>query len=163
MASRIFSVKITGQEKIKSNLTYLRRNFPEWVDAANQETAREIRDEARNNIQQLDAFDTGALYDSIEIRTSAKGLSVSVGSTAKYAPFIEFGTSPHFPPLEPIRAWCRRKGIPEEAAYPIARAISERGTPERPFLYPAYLVGMRSHVDRIRKYTMSALGKLLVG
>jgi len=162
MPSRIFSVKVTGQQKIKANVAYLRKAYPEALNAANQETAEEIRDNARNNIKQLDAFDTGELYNSIEIHTSPQRLSVSVGSTAKYAPFIEFGTSPHFPPLEPIRAWCQRKGIPEEAAFAIARAISIRGTPERPFLYPAYLVGARNHIDRIRKNVMTALGRILV-
>jgi hypothetical protein len=32
------------------------------------------------------------------------------------------------PPFEKIEAWCRSKGIPERAAYPIARRIGRIGT-----------------------------------
>ena len=159
--ARVLSAKITGDEKIKANFAYLRANFPEWVGEANEATAAEIRDEARNNVKQIDAFDTGELFNSIDYSVSTKGLSVVVFSNSKHAPFIEFGTAPHFPPLDAIRAWCRRKGIPETAAFPIARAISERGTPERPWLYPAYKVGMRRHVERIRAFVGAELRKLL--
>lgn len=163
MPARTIEVKVTGQDKIKANLAYLRANFPDWLAEANRETADQIRDEAKNNVKQLDAFDTGALFNSIEVGESPQGMRVAVYSTAKHAPFIEFGTAPHFPPIDKIRAWCARKGIPESAAFPIARAISERGTPERPWLYPAYVVGMRGHVGRVRQYVLSALGRVLTG
>jgi HK97 gp10 family phage protein len=158
---KAFSVKVTGADKIKKNVQYLRRNFPEWLSVANLETAYEVRDEAQKNVKRLDAFDTGDLHNSIQVQVSPQGLSVGVGSTAKYAPFVEFGTRPHFPPLEPIREWCRSRGIDVSAAFPIARAISERGTPERPFLYPAYKVGMRNHVTRIKKYVAQGMRGLL--
>ena len=159
--AKTFSVRVTGLDKIKQNVSYLRRNFPEWLSVANLETAYEIRDEAQRNIKRLDAFDTGDLHNSIEVTISPQGLSIGVGATAHYAPYVEFGTRPHFPPLEPIREWCRSRGIPEEAAFPIARAISERGSPERPFLFPAYKVGMRNHVARIRKYVKLGMRDLL--
>ncbi len=161
MASRMFSVQIKGEDKIRRNVQTLRKEFPELLERANIETAEEIRDEARANVKELNAYDTGGLYESIGIRVSPKGLSVTVGATAKQAPYIEFGTAPHFPPLQPIREWCLRKGMSERAAFPIARRIAERGSPERPFLYPAYLVGMRHHINRVRKYL--SLGQMLKG
>lgn len=160
MAARTIQVRVTGQDKLKANITYLRANFPDWLAEANRETADEIRDEARNNVKSIDAFDTGELFNSIESAESPQGLRVSVYSTSKHAPFIEFGTSPHFPPIDKIRAWCVRKGIPVGAAFPIARAISERGTPERPWLYPAYRVGIRRHIDRVRRFVGTGLQKL---
>lgn len=161
MMARVLSVKITGDAKINQNFAYLRANFPDWLNEANEATAIVIRDEAKANVKHIDAYDTGELHDSITYSVSPRGLSVVVYSTAKQAPFIEFGTAPHFPPLAAIRAWCARKGIPVGAAFPIARAISERGTPERPWLYPAYKVGMRGHVDRIRVFVGTELRKLL--
>jgi hypothetical protein len=158
---KAFNVKITGADKIKKNVAYLRREFPEWLSVANLETAYEVRDEAQKNVKRLDAFDTGDLHDSIQVQVSPKGLAVHVISTAKHAPFIEFGTRPHFPPLEPIREWCRSRGIDESAAFPIAKKIAEHGTPERPFLYPAYAVGMRHHVGRIKKYLAQGMRGLL--
>lgn len=159
--ARVLSVKITGDAKIKANFGSLRAQFPDWVNSANVETAVEIRNEARNNVRQIDAYDTHELYESIEFSVSRLGNSVVVYSTAKHAPFIELGTAPHFPPLDKIRAWCGRKGIPESAAFPIARAISERGTPERPWLYPAYKAGMREHIGRMRDFVGTELRKLL--
>jgi hypothetical protein len=157
MTGNGISVKITGLDLIRNNLTAVDPAIIVGIAGANRETADEIANLARNNIKGLNAFDTGGLYESIDIQMSAAGLVFTVGAKAAYAPFVEFGTSPHFPPVEPIREWCRHRGIPEEYAFVIARAISERGTPERPFLYPAFLVGMRNHVDRVRKYVMGTL------
>lgn len=55
------------------------------------------------------------------------------GAAAGYALFVHEGTGPavgqppFMPPVDAIAAWARRHGIPEEAAYPIARAIGQRG------------------------------------
>jgi HK97 gp10 family phage protein len=157
----MFKVRITGADKIKKNVSYLRKNVPELLSVANLETAYEIRDLAQANIKRLDAFDTGGLHDSIKVTVSPQGLSVGVASTSRHAPYVEFGTRPHFPPLEPIRQWCISRGLPASAAFPVARKIAERGTPERPFLYPAFKVGMRHHVANIRKYYKLAMQGLL--
>jgi hypothetical protein len=80
----------------------------------------------------------------------------------KYAPAVEFGTKPHFPPPKALEGWVRRKGISARiarhthggqtgkkkkvgttssedtrAAFIIARAISKKGTQAHPFLQPA--------------------------
>ena len=160
MPRRVIEARVTGQEKIKANLAYLRENFPDWLAEANRETADQIAEEAQNNLKNIDAFDTGELYNSVQVGESPQGLRVTVYSNAKHAAYIEFGTAPHFPPVSKIAAWCARKGIPVSAAFPIARAISERGTPERPWLYPAYQVGIRRHIDRVRRFVGAGLRKL---
>lgn len=159
--ARTIEVQITGQDKIKDNVTWLKQNFPEWLAGANRATAEEIAAVAQRNVKDIDAFDTGALYDSIKIGESPMGNRVVVYSDVKQAVFIEFGTAPHFPPLAAIRAWCGRKGIPESAAYPIARAIAERGTPERPWLYPAYKVGSQGHIARVRAFVIREISARL--
>jgi len=82
---------------------------------------------------------------------------------ADYAPFVLFGTksrglsSPHhplardymretgyvhkpgpgrLPPLDSIAAWCRAKGIPEAAVFPIALQISRVGIAANDFFFP---------------------------
>jgi len=50
-----------------------------------------------------------------------------VGTNVKYASFVEKGTRPHFPPVEPIEEWAQRHGM-KGAGFAIARAISKRGT-----------------------------------
>lgn len=41
--------------------------------------------------------------------------------------------------VEDIEAWCVRKGIDPQAAYPIALSILNRGLAPQPYFWPAYL------------------------
>lgn len=56
-----------------------------------------------------------------------------LGTPAIYGEAVEFGTKPHFPPIEPIQFWVEKKlGIQgkeaKSVAFLIARKISKRGT-----------------------------------
>ena len=56
-----------------------------------------------------------------------------VGSAMPHIIFVELGTKPHFPPLQPLRDWVRMKfGVTEKESYgiafAIARKIAARGT-----------------------------------
>ena len=53
-----------------------------------------------------------------------------VGTDVKYAPFVEFGTAPHWPPLGAMQPWARRHGFPagKQGAFLVARAIARHGT-----------------------------------
>ncbi len=61
------------------------------------------------------------------------------GAASGYAVYLHEGTGPvvgrppFMPPVDAIRKWAKRKGIPEEAAFAIARAIGQRG--QRPLKY----------------------------
>lgn len=80
---------------------------------------------------------TGHLRDNIawdvEKRDKAVNLTFSFPFYSKY---VEWGTPPHFPPVSAIRDWCIAKGIPEQYAFPIARAIASHGTRPQPFIRP---------------------------
>lgn len=154
------TVNVSGDAGLKKNIQYLRDNFPQWLNAANEATAVEIRERAKSNLKQIDAYDTHELYDSVTYTTFPRLYSAVIYSPAKHAPFIEFGTAPHWPPLDKIRAWCGRKGIPESAAFPIARAISERGTPERPWLYPAFMAAIPGWHERLKTFVAAGLRKI---
>lgn len=58
------------------------------------------------------------------------------GSAGSYAIWVHEGRRPggKLPPREPIEAWARRHGIPEEAVFNIQRAIAARGIPATKFL-----------------------------
>lgn len=79
--------------------------------------------------KRLVPVDSGRLRDSIE--TEIRPLEASVFTTLKYAPFVEFGTRPHFPPPQPLDVWARRHGIPLGA---VQKKIAREGTPAVPFL-----------------------------
>jgi phage gpG-like protein len=72
--------------------------------------------------------DTGRYRASI--KTEVEPLVAYVGSNLKYAPFIEYGTRPHWPPLSAMQPWARRHGFPSGrgGAFLVARRIAQRGT-----------------------------------
>ena len=81
--------------------------------------------------------DTGVLRNSIsgEVRSFGDTSEGIVGTPVKYAPFMELGTAPHFPPVSALRVWARRHGM---NAFVVARAISRRGLKARRFLSGAF-------------------------
>jgi HK97 gp10 family phage protein len=132
------TVTITGERELQKAIEDLMYQAKQATSDAVSEHALNIQSQAKRNISDWPAVDTGRLRASIKVESYSDGLARRVGSDVNYAPFVEFGTRPHFPPLEPIREWCRRHSIPEEAAYAIALKISRTGQPARPFLFPAY-------------------------
>jgi len=153
------SGRIITDKRLQANVTALKKLMPKFIRDAVNEHAFAIADRAKQNITQgpggiasSPAIDTGQLRASIKVNTYANGFAKTVGSDVKHAPFIELGTGPRakFPPLEPIKAWCRRHRIPESAAFLIARKIKERGTPAKPFLFPAYEAERAGFEARLR-------------
>jgi hypothetical protein len=96
--------------------------------------------------------DTGRLRSSIThaIDTRPVPLWGSVGSKVHYAPYVEFGTKPHSPPLAALQPWARRHGFgPGTAgAFLVARVIAARGTKARRYFRGA----LESAVSRIQGY-----------
>ncbi len=92
--------------------------------------------------------DIGRLRESGIVRK--EHLVKTVGYTAPYAHFVEFGTAAHWPPRKVIEEWVRRKrsdfGITEKqvksVAYLICRKIAKVGTQPHPFLRPAFEQGI---------------------
>ena len=81
--------------------------------------------------------DTGRLRASItpEIRTMGNEVQGVVGSNVAYAPFMELGTRPHWPPIAALEVWAQRHGT---TAFLVARAIARKGTKAREFLKKAF-------------------------
>lgn len=108
-----------------------------------------VQTEARKRLKQTKAWDTGHAATSILVERSPDGATVEVGPTAPYAPYIEFGAKPHFPPPDALEDWARRHGF--DSAWPICRAIAKRGIKANPFLFPAYISEERQLFSRLHK------------
>lgn len=88
------------------------------------------------DVKELTPTAHGLLRNSIhsQSRIDGDGLLGIVGSPLEYAEYVELGTRPHFPPVEPLQDWVRAKGLASEErevrniACMIARAIAVRGT-----------------------------------
>ncbi len=102
--------------------------------------------------------DTGRLRASItpEVRRDGREIIGVVGSNVVYAPFVELGTRPHFPPLYALETWAKRRGI---SAFLVARAIAIRGTRAVRFLQRA----MESNAQYIYRRLQEGIGHIIGG
>jgi len=96
--------------------------------------------------------DTGDLRNSIWLHPDWPGeveYLLTVG--LDYGIHVEYGTSPHFVPISPLKSWSRRVLGDEKAAYAVRAAISKRGTPAQPFLRPAFDEVVNIHMKKYLK------------
>lgn len=88
----------------------------------------------------------GLLRQSIlaqEPRVLADQVIGVVGTALDYAVPVELGTKPHFPPVEALEDWVRRRlGVAEKdarrVAFLVARKIAAHGTPAFGMLHRAF-------------------------
>ena len=80
-----------------------------------------------NQVKVETPVDTGRLRAGTnhEVREEGNALVGVLGNNAEYAPHVEWGTRPHFPPVKAVAGWARRHGI---NPFLVARAIAVRGT-----------------------------------
>jgi hypothetical protein len=93
--------------------------------------AVDIQKQMKSIIKLNGSFASGRLYDSIKYkvykdRTEMYHLEFDY---VYYGLWVNYGRKPSnkMPPLDDIREWCRLKGIPEGAAFPIAKKIAKFG------------------------------------
>jgi phage gpG-like protein len=88
---------------------------------------------------------SSALQQSIQagaVTVTNDNIEAIVEANVDYASFVEFGTRPHFPPVDALKDWAAKFLGDERLAFLVARAISRRGTLAKPFLGPALIANM---------------------
>lgn len=106
-----------------------------------EEYAQEVRNLYQDKLIENDRIASGKLLNSVEYRVDFNNNIYSVNlQLQKYWKYIEFGTSPHFPPVNKILEWVKIKPVlprpdkngkiptPKQLAFLIARKISKVGT-----------------------------------
>jgi HK97 gp10 family phage protein len=150
-------VKVTGVKDAQDALSKLGREKVDAVRKAVYGAALKIQEDARRNAP----TNMGRLKSDIQFGTavSKDAFDAQVYNTVDYAPFVEFGTKSKVDVpqdltlyaqqfrggnggsfdelLDSIKRWAHLKGLPTEAAFPIARAIARDGVSARPYLFPA--------------------------
>lgn len=114
--------------------------FPN-LQAVLQDYIEELKIEYENNLLDSDRVASWDLINNIEIVTSFEGYDYWVGFNLKdYWKYVEYGTKPHFPPVDALLRWIEIKPVlpypnskgklptPKQLAYLIGRKISEVGT-----------------------------------
>jgi hypothetical protein len=141
------SIKLKGMDALMKELER-QKSKTAGVKAEVLYSALQIKTQAQDNARALKAIDTGNLRNSIIAETTPNGLSAEIGSPFPYAPYVEFGTRPHFPPMEALEDWARKHKIP---VFLVARAIAKRGLPARPYLNPAFFSIEGEFFDRLKR------------
>ena len=103
--------------------------------------AIDVRNEYQDNLIRHDRIASGDLLNSIEYQVVFNGVEYEVQlKLQEYWKYIEYGTKPHFPPMDKILEWILVKPVlprpndngdlpkPQQLAYLIARKISREGT-----------------------------------
>lgn len=118
---------------------------------------------AQATIVPLTPVDRGLLRGGTQTQILGQGADVlgRVFNTMEYAPAVELGSRPHFPPVAALEAWARRKLGQDGLGFVIARAISRRGT-KGVFMFKRGLEACRSRIearfDQVRDRVIERLG-----
>ncbi len=105
--------------------------------AALVRSAAQVEADAKQNLTDLGAVDTGTLRRSIT--TDLSLFEAAIGTNLNYAEVVEVGRRPGapMPPSGSLLDWMRRHGIPAENEYIVRRNIGAKGIAARPYLGPA--------------------------
>lgn len=85
----------------------------------------------RSEIVEFTPHFLGNLRNSIHTRKASVSGGVIVGKVSTPSPYalpVEDGSRPHWPPLEPLKLWAKRKLGDESLAFLIQRKIARSGT-----------------------------------
>jgi hypothetical protein len=146
--SKMFKVTLKGMDKFLDDIDVRGKKEAELKKAVRTSALR-VQAQTKDNIRALGVIDTGTYRNSILAETSLDGWAAEVGTPLEIGPYLEFGTRPHFPPLEALEDWARKHGF--DSAYPIAKKIAEKGTEARPHLFPAFFAEAQEFVTRIAR------------
>ena len=119
-------------------------------------------------LKKLDAVASKRLINSLNYRVvEALDTLLLVIEAEEYINVIDSGRKAgKMPPLSAILQWTRYKGIPKEAAYPIAKNIGKFGIKPRPFLREIIEENRRQGVelfeDALRKDVEKAINIIKV-
>lgn len=161
-------MEIKGLNTVIANIRKYGKEAEKDIEGVTELVARNIE----KNAKQSAPANYGKLGQSI-ITEKVNKTNYKVVVNAPYGAYMEFGTGTKVnvpselasvakqfqgkktgnfkTALEDIKQWCRSKGIPESAAYPILAKIMRVGITPRPYLYPAYLRGKTEYLDKLKK------------
>jgi len=120
-------------EQLKRYLTDVQRKaLPGGISRALKKSAKAVEEE----VKPLTPVNLGDLKRNIKSSATKTEARVGVrGTPRKYAPYVEFGTRPHWPPLEPILRWVTQKA--RGKGFRGAFGIQRRGQKRQAQLYAA--------------------------
>lgn len=130
--------EIRGVEQVIRNLGKISdQTFNRIVQACQITQAKIVNDARASAPVYLTTLRQSILPGDIEV--SRSNVKAYVVANADYAAYVEFGSRPHWPPVDALKGWAQKKLGDESLAFVVARGIAQNGTPAKPFLGPAVL------------------------
>ena len=154
-------IQIQGLEEFKTDINRAVGMFPNVVRTAMDKSTRHIKNEVQDKIVSEKIPYTGQLQQSVyaKVLGDTKG-EVYVG--AKHGIFVEKGTRPHWPPIEPLEKWARIKLGQPGLGFVISRKIAQVGTKAHAYFAPAVEKSV-SYVHKTFEQTVDVLIRAMAG
>ena len=159
---------IKGLTKVLKDLERFGDEAKTKIDAVTKVTSMDIVADAKSFAPK----NNGKLAQSI-VYTKVGEADYKVVVNSPYGAYVEFGTGSKVKVptelqgiasqfkgkksgtfeqgLRAIKDWCKSKGIPESAAYPIFMSILKKGQEPQPYLYPAFVKGRAQYLKDLKK------------
>ena len=117
-----------------------------------------------NQKKNLKAIDTGELLRSISYKYVVNAETVIVNFLSlDYGQWVDSGRKKgSYPPISPLKGWVKRKGMPEKAAYGVARNIFKFGIKPRPFLMVGYDQSKQEFINELLKLEQTKIVENLI-
>lgn len=139
-------------------------NINKGIDPVLQRLALAYEEQLRELLIEKGKEASGTLVNSVRTAIRSDGNKAVIEIYAEdYIRFVDKGRNPgRFPPLSAIRSWVALKGIAEEAVFPIARKIAEKGIPATPVINPTLEKVLKQFRPKYEKELEQILGAVLV-
>ncbi len=144
-----FSVELKGNKELQAAIRKMSKDIQDESKRETRASGLDLQKEAKDNLNDMRAWDTGNLANSILVDMIDNNETADIFPEAPYGLYVEVGTRPHFPPLDALEDWAKRHGF--DSAWPIAKKISKEGTDAQPFLIPAWEKIAKLYFKRLEK------------
>lgn len=132
-----FTITVKGLDELEHKLEHADEHLKQELAKAMVVSTFKVKNDIQEKITNKGISNTGELRRSVTVIEASpyKGI---VGVGEKYGAFVEFGTSPHFPPVDAIERWAQTKLGQPGLGFIIAKKIAREGTEAQPFVEPTY-------------------------
>lgn len=148
-------VEVKGMIELQQKMEQVARDLhgSPMVDAM-RDAALLVQRDAKINAP----VDTGRLRASItpEVRTEGNDILGVVGSNVEYAPYMELGTRPHWPPIGALEVWASRHGT---EAFLVAKGIAAHGIKGKHYLQNAFEKNQSAIVEKLDRAVKGIVDK----